>query len=555
MLKGNQLDFAALASSLAITFVVWALFYSYVLNEKDKELDFLAMNLSSIIGHRLENYEQVLFAGQGLFLASDTVTADEWQGFMKNQQLEQRFPGVQVVGYSKKIGNSEDLARHVQEMRINYPNYTVRPDTQREEYHSIIFIEPVNVRNLQAFGYDMFTESVRRAALEKARDTDTTSISGKVKLVQEISKDVQPGFLMYLPVYKNDQPHQTLEERQSAVEGYVYCAFRMYDLMDAITGDLADIKNSDIRFKIYDNTKSEENLLYDSKKGADESGADWHKTEQISFGHRTWMLEYVYAPKFSEFETITLTIIPIAGITMGIFVFFAIRSNRQSQNRINELNEDLIKNEKLSAIGQIASRFAHDIKNPLTIIKNTAEIIKSSDTLDKKTRMQVDRIERAASKINYQINDTLDFVRTKPLTIKETTIQKILAAVLDRIDTPSTVTINTSTNDHTIKCDATKIEVALANLITNAVQAVANNGTVNIRTKDEENTLVIEVEDSGPGIPENLLEKIFEPLFTTKQTGTGLGLASVKSIIQQHGGTVFAKNNPTTFTVRLPKAT
>lgn len=550
----NGLHFVVVGASLIATLAVFVLFYSHVAIQKDREIDFITNDITISIEKRLENYEQVLFATQGLFIGSSQVTANEWQGFVKNQQLEKRFPGVQVVGYSKKIGNAKDLEMHLQEMRINYQNYTIHPDTPRDEYHSIIFIEPVNARNLKAFSYDMFTESVRKTALEKARDTGTTSISGKVKLVQEISKDVQPGFLMFLPVYWNNMPHESVEEKRAALEGFVYCAFRMYDLMNGMLPSLTGMKNHNLGFKIYDSEKSEESLLYDSKMGQEDS-VDSHKIKQIRFGHRTWLIEYSYTPKFTDSETITLTAIPIVGITMSVFVFFAMRSNRQNQNRISKLNEDLIKSEKLSAIGQISSRFAHDIKNPLTIIKNTAEVIKGTSVLDEKTKMQIDRIEKAASKINYQINDTLDFVRTKPLTIKETTIQKILASVLDRMEVPDTITISTPTSDHAIKCDAERVEIAFANLITNAVQAVSDSGTITIRAKDEGKFVIIEVEDSGRGIPENVLDKIFEPLFTTKQTGTGLGLASVKSIIQQHGGTVSAKNNPTTFTIRLPKST
>jgi len=90
-------------------------------------------------------------------------------------------------------------------------------------------------------------------------------------------------------------------------------------------------------------------------------------------------------------------------------------------------------------------------------------------------------------------------------------------------------------------------------MIKNASQAVDGKGEISIRIKDQENDVIIEVEDSGPGIPENVLPKIFEPLFTTKQTGTGLGLPSCKSIIDRHGGTISVRNNPTIFSIQIPK--
>jgi len=550
-MQSSHLDFVALGSSLVITFVIFGMFYSYILIQKEREFEFFTEDLTTQIKNRLVNYEQVLHATQGLFLSSDQVTSDEWQAFVKNEKINKSFPGVQIVGYSKKIGNSEDLAKHIQEMQITYQDYSVRPDTPRDEYHSVIFIEPVNSRNLQAFGYDMFTESVRRTAMENARDTDTITISGKVTLVQEITADVQPGFLMYLPVYDNKKPHDSIEEKRDGLQGFVYCAFRTYDLFNAMLPVLPEIKEHGIKFKIYDTEKSDENLLYDSKKDTPDEG--WIKTTQIDFGYRIWQIEYMYVPNFTDFETTVMTAGPAIGVSMSTFLFIIIRSNQRHINKITKLNEDLLKSEKLSAIGHVASRLAHDIRNPLTIIKNTVGILAYDKNIDEKTKVQLEKIDRAATKINNQVNDTLDFVRTKPLQIQENSIQKILEETLERIDIPSGITINLPKSDQTIKCDAERIEIALANLITNSIQALGGDGTINIRVEEQDKFFVIDVEDSGPGIPQNVLPKIFEPLFTTKPNGTGLGLASVKTTIQQHGGSIFVKNNPTTFTIHLPK--
>ncbi|MBM3903786.1 MAG: GHKL domain-containing protein [Thaumarchaeota archaeon] len=550
-MHSRHFDFIALGSSLFITFAILGLFYSYILIQKDNEFDLIAKDLTASIQNRLVNYEQVLFATRGLFISSNGITENEWQIFVKNQQIDNRFPGVQVVGYSQKVGNSEDLEKHVQEMRSAYPNYTVRPDTPRETYHSIIYVEPVNTRNLQAFGYDMFTEPVRRAALEKACDTNTATITGKVTLVQEIGGEVQPGFLMFLPVYKNNMPNESVEEKQAALQGFVYVAFRTYDLFNAILPSLSEIQHDDIRIKIYDTAKSEENLLYDSKKDAlDDS---WSKSTQIDFGHRAWVVEFSRIRAFTEFETMVMVAVPAIGVSMSTFAFIAIRSNQRYINRITKLNEDLVKSEKLSAVGQLASRLAHDIRNPISVIKNTVEIAKNNKALDEKMISQLDRIERAASKINYQVSDTLDFVRTTPLQIKENSIKKIISLVADRIEKPSTMILNLPESDYIIKCDAEKLEVAIANIMTNAIQAMDSEGTINIRVNDQDRFFTIEIENSGPEIPEEILSKIFEPLFTTKPKGTGLGLATVKNIIEQHGGTIYVKNKPTIFTISLPK--
>jgi len=132
----------------------------------------------------------------------------------------------------------------------------------------------------------------------------------------------------------------------------------------------------------------------------------------------------------------------------------------------------------------------------------------------------------------------------------------MLSSLVSDIIHSDEVKVNLPENDGIILADRIKINSLFYNLITNAVQAMENKGIITIRISDKSNDEIqIEIEDDGPPIPEEDIEKIFEPLFTTKQSGTGLGLASCSNIVKQHGGTISVKNNPTTFTVILPKTT
>ncbi len=105
-----------------------------------------------------------------------------------------------------------------------------------------------------------------------------------------------------------------------------------------------------------------------------------------------------------------------------------------------------------------------------------------------------------------------------------------------------------------IYADEVKLEVVFSNLIRNAVEAIGNDvGSIEIKIQEDEKQVIVDIIDSGIGIKGNDINQIFEPLYTTKQTGTGLGLVSCKNIVEQHGGKISVKNNPTTFTIRLPK--
>lgn len=230
--------------------------------------------------------------------------------------------------------------------------------------------------------------------------------------------------------------------------------------------------------------------------------------------------------------------------------------NMMIQN-IKKLQTDLIKSERLSAIGELSTRLAHDLKNPLSVIRNAIDIIKlENHNLDEKTIMHLDKANHAISRMSHQIDDVLDFIMPKPLTFTKVSLLQVLKTTLERITMPDLVNVKLPQNDFEIMGDPDKLGHLFSNLIKNAIQAMNNKGEINIRITDQKDDVLIEVEDTGPGIPDEILPKIFVPLFTTKQTGTGLGLSSCKNIIEQHGGTIDVKTaigRGATFILKLPK--
>jgi len=210
---------------------------------------------------------------------------------------------------------------------------------------------------------------------------------------------------------------------------------------------------------------------------------------------------------------------------------------------------------RLTHIGELTSRITHDMRNPLTVIINYSMMIRknSKNKLDKKSLDQLSLIEAEARKIYHLVEDVLNYVKLPPLKLETHSLHDILKKVIEGMEVSDDVEIHLPKNNPRITCDIDKLEVVFVNLITNAIQAMNGSGTITISAREEHDNIVIEVEDSGPGIDDENLDKIFEPLFTTKEAGTGLGLASCKNIIERHRGTITAKNNPTTFTITLPK--
>ena len=220
-----------------------------------------------------------------------------------------------------------------------------------------------------------------------------------------------------------------------------------------------------------------------------------------------------------------------------------------------ELKTDaLIKSQKMAIIGELTSRLAHDLRNPLSVIKTAHGIMKEKPKMDVKQRLEYNaRIDRALLRIIHLVNDVLGFVRVTDLDLNEASLRSLIDSSIDSIDVPKQIEIIKPTDDFKINCDFRKLEAVFANLLTNSIQAIEKEGKIELRLSDNNDSIKLEIEDTGSGIPKSIIPKIFDPLFTTKANGTGLGLAICKTIIEQHGGTITVKSNPTTFTIILPK--
>lgn len=224
------------------------------------------------------------------------------------------------------------------------------------------------------------------------------------------------------------------------------------------------------------------------------------------------------------------------------------------QISLKQAQNNLIKNERFSAIGELSSRLAHDIRNPISIIKTAVSLWKQTHKdMSEKDLENLEMIDNATSKIKYLVENVLDFVRSREPKYEEVSLLKIIQFARKSIHASENIKISIPTNDIMIKCDPNQIEVVFENILTNSIQAIGDDsGRITVTTYKENDYVLILIQDSGGGIPEDIISKIFDPLFTTKREGTGLGLASCKSIIESHKGTLTVSNHPTTFRIKLP---
>lgn len=218
----------------------------------------------------------------------------------------------------------------------------------------------------------------------------------------------------------------------------------------------------------------------------------------------------------------------------------------------------LLKQDRLDVMGELAIRIAHDVKNPLGVIKNYVELINfEKDPLLEKYSKILKAIHRATIRIDHQINEVLEFVAPHPLKIQSNSLKQIIENTLDELIVKRDVEITLPEKDVTINCDRKKIGIVFGNLFLNAMQAMGKSGKLDIDFTESDFEVEIKISDTGPGIPHKLVPRIFDPLFTTRQIGTGLGLPITKTIVEQHLGKIDFETmvgKGTTFRFTLPKS-
>ncbi len=203
---------------------------------------------------------------------------------------------------------------------------------------------------------------------------------------------------------------------------------------------------------------------------------------------------------------------------------------------------------KMATIGEMTARLAHEIRNPITGIANATEILVNQGSEDKNKPI-LEEIRRQAERVNNAISNMLRFSRPTHITLEKSDINEVMKNLVFFIKNQThhkKIEFGQELQDNIprFRFDHEKIENVLLNLGLNAIQAIPKAGTITFKTAfDPENkTVLITVEDTGMGMPENVLKNVFSPFFTTRTEGTGLGLAIVREIVEKHNGKIWVES-------------
>jgi two-component system sensor histidine kinase HydH len=256
-------------------------------------------------------------------------------------------------------------------------------------------------------------------------------------------------------------------------------------------------------------------------------------------GGRAWRivieLEPVQANELRDSAALTLGIGALAAASLlGVAIVLVRREARRNAEERERERE-----RRLASLGEMSAILAHEIKNPLASLKGNAQLLASMLPAGEKPRAKAERVVDEAVRLEKLTNDLLKFVRTGELRRAPTDPAALVREAAESI--AGEVVVDTGAAPGVWSLDPGRMREVIVNLVDNAVAA---GPPVRATVRASAGRLVIEVADRGPGVTEEDRERIFEPFFTGKTQGTGLGLAVVRRVIEQHGGTIAVLANP-----------
>ncbi|MBC8051960.1 MAG: CHASE domain-containing protein [Sphingobacteriaceae bacterium] len=497
-----------------------------------------AFRVGEIIGNRMVDYSQILRGCQALFDSSKEISVGEWETYVRGLKVAENYPGIQGLAVSRYVAAS-DSSKVSKELRGLNLRYKITSPFEYPVIVPVLYIEPFNKRNERAIGFDLYSEARRRDAIKRAITTREPSITRKIKLRQETHADVQPGFLMFLPIF-SDTSH-------TRVAGFVANVFRTHDLMGALLN-----RYSEVDLQLYDGTTlSEKHLIYEKTINSSSynrlKGPLVFDTTLVVAG-LPWRL--IVSPNENFGSTIERQqpfLILAVGVILSVLLFVVSYNNIRRKGRIGvELQKTLALEKKKDEFISIAS---HELKTPLTSIKASIQLLERAD-LKERDKFMLAKAGNNVDKLQALIGDLLDIskIQAGQLQLNKEDF-KLSALIRDCIESVGhiysshKIEILNIIPDLIYHGDKFRLEQALNNLFINAIKYSPGSEKVFVDMGLSQGIIKIKIIDEGIGISEQNIKKIFDRFFRAEElspviSGLGIGLHISNEIIKRHGGSI-----------------
>ncbi len=559
--------FAVLLGSLVLTGLAWNFSIQYSNDHALHNFNSQVREIEARISRRMDDYARLLQSGVALHHAKDSIDRTAWKRFVSTLDLATNYPGTQGIGVSLIVQPSE-LESHIAAVRREgYPDYSVHPNGDRSLYTSIVYLEPFDWRNKRAFGFDMYSEPMRRAAMDRATRSGRASISGPVKLVQETDQGIQAGLLMYLPIFASDVPETaTASARVASQRGFVYAVLRGEDLMKNILANIGQ----EISLRIIDSSHSGITPIYEGGNSArNESSPRISVTREIGVYGQTWTLdiESAYGDSFIA-EYWQSSLVGIFGLLVDFLLFYTIHligkqrleaDHRKQAEKLRQLNARLTRtnadleesNNDLERASSDLNRFAytasHEMKSPLRAICQLTEFVRedSEGHLPDSCLRHLDLIQARAARLGNLLENMMAYSRSGQESSQKDRLDvcHLVDEIVESVTTPESTEVQIDIDVPVVLTSTNSLRRVLTNLVDNAIshhdQLIQ---TIEIRARWCDGELKFEVSDDGPGIDIEARDRLFglfEKMHSQdQQEGSGLGLSICAKLVRTNGGTI-----------------
>lgn len=557
-----------------ISIVAAALYANSVTTQTEQQYEMsLGRQATAAVGtleNRVSDYNTLLLSTAALFRQKPGLTSDDWQKFYTDIEGQTNFPAVIGLGYTERVTRDTipDLEQRQRDAGIVSFAYRSEKDTTVEPYTSITFLAPDNAPNKKALGYDMYSQSDRREAMEKARDEGRPVMSRPVPLVQDDGENtIKPGVLIYYPRYATGTVPDTVEERRSSLLGYVYIVSKPETFITKYLSN-TEALNTSSSIIVYD--KNDPNrLLYKSPRYDENRAGAKFLTREADLDSRVWVtkIEGDYkGPALLSNPWVMLALGSLFGGILSSIVFYVL------EKRLSKV-EEKYENEVQRSKDELLALASHQLRTPASGVKQYIGML-TAGIAGELSPMQQNIAEKAfeTNERQLQIINELLYVSKidagqlliEPRKVDVTsTIQK---AVDDLAESASQKDITISFRNKKpveIIADSRYVLMIVENLVSNAIKYSYPASTVRVSMRASETKVHVNVKDAGVGIPEEKYEQIFgkfnridNPL-SYSEGGSGLGLFLARQLARAHGGDVTVKSvleKGSTFTLTLPKS-
>ncbi len=565
-------DFRKVPPILALLLVALGVLMSYIFADtlaQQSRRDFetyIRQQTATVMGHmsnRLREYEQLLLDNAGVLNVHPNITREEWRRLVATSKVPERFPSLLSIGYVDVIP-PDQLSAHIEAVRsTGREGYRVYPESPRDTYTSIVYLEPSNELNEAAIGYDLYSQKDRRDAMDRARDTDSVQMSSPVQLVQDTGHPEKTGVLLFYPVYSAGT-HTTVEQRRAALTGYVYIASRPEDIIKSI--DTSTVAIGDFGYTLKD---VESNTVLTAQDKKPPVNALKYQ-EQLAFNKfgRTWRIDTsAYQPALQRLTGpgILMILGTILSVLIGIGMH---RLLKQSFERLIMTHEETLAQTKNDLLA-IAS---HQLRTPASGVKQYLGILtqgyagKLTDEQQSIARKAYSANERQLETINQILHVAkvdADQISIDPIKFDLVEVTRTIIDELRPQAQQKNITIVfESPRKCSVMADERYITMAVENLISNAIKYSDSDKTVNVTIAQTTRHTKVVVKDKGVGVKRSDIDKLFVKFSridnprSRQEGGTGLGLFLAKHIAYAHRGdiTVVSRaGHGSTFTFSLPR--